>query len=112
MDENNKPKLNDRDDTRRAFITKLPMATAALMLSASFGFPVESDQGKGQLYMKVHGGLYQLPSHDLNNLKSNRLGSLNIKLEISSDRKNWQTISTPITDRKVLDQLSEVARKI
>jgi hypothetical protein len=115
MSNKKKSPLNAPDDQRRAFIAKLPMAAAALMLSGSFGFPVESEQGTGRMYMKVHGsndGIFQLPSRDLNNLKSNRLGTLNIKLEISGDRKNWHTISAPITDRKILDQLSEVARKI
>jgi len=116
MSKKKKSPINAPDDQRRAFITKLPMAAAALMLSGSFGFPVESNQGTGQLYIKWSGqsndGVFQLPSRDLNNLKSNRLGSLYIKWQISSDRKNWQTISNQLTDRKILDQLSEVAKKI
>jgi hypothetical protein len=108
--------VNAPDDKRRAFITKLPMAAAALMLSGSFGYPVESEQGKGQLYIKLSGqsndGIFQLPSRDLSDLKSNKLGSLYYKLEISSDRKNWQTVSTQLTDRKVIDQLSKLAKTI
>lgn len=111
-----KSPINAPDDQRRAFITKLPMAAAALMLSGSFGYPVESEQRKGQLYMKISGqsndGVFQLPSRDISNLKSNKLGSLNFKLEISNDRKKWQTISTKLTDRKALDQLSRVAKTI
>jgi hypothetical protein len=106
--------VNAPDEQRRAFITKLPMAAAALMLSSSFGYPVESEQGKGQLYLKIssqsNDGIFQLPSGDFNNLKDNKLGSLYIKLEISNDRKNWQAVSTQLTDRNTLDQLSRVAK--
>ncbi len=107
--------VNAPEDSRRAFITKLPMAAAAIMLSGSFGFPVDSEQGAGQLFIKWPGGLsndgvFRLPSRDFDNLRRDRLGTLNIKWEISSDRKNWQTISVKITDKSVIDQLSRVAK--
>jgi hypothetical protein len=105
-----KSPVNAPEDSRRAFITKLPMAAAAIMLSGSFGFPVESEQGRGQLYMKVEGGIFQLPARDLDNLKRDRLGTLNIKWEISSDMKNWEKMSTRITEKSVIDQLSRIAK--
>jgi hypothetical protein len=71
-----------------------------------------SDQSPDVYEYRSNDGIFQLPSRDLNNLKNNRLGTLNFKLEISGDRKNWHTVSTQITDRKILDQLSEFARKI
>ena len=106
--------VNAPEDSRRAFITKLPMAAAAIMLSGSFGFPVESEQGAGQLFIKWYDrsndGVFRLPSRDLDNLKRDRLGTLNIKWQISSDMKNWETISTRITEKSVIDQLSRVAK--
>jgi hypothetical protein len=114
--QNEDDSINPPAPLRRDFITRLPMAAAALMLSSSFGFPVTSEQGSGQLFIKWYDrsndGIFQLPSTDINNLKRERLGSLNIKWQISSDKKNWHTITAKITDRNIIDQLSEVAKKI
>jgi hypothetical protein len=95
---------------RREFLTRLPLAAAALTLSASFGFPINTEQTKGTIYIKLDPEIQRLSSTDFNNLRSGNTGSLNIKLSVSNDKINWKILSVSITDKNFLNQLKEITK--
>jgi hypothetical protein len=110
------------NSSRRDFLVRLPMAAAALTLSSSFGFPVNTEQGTRRLFIKFDGvdgeskisrdGIYQFSMKEIESLRTGKLQLLKIKLELSYDRKSWQKFSTTITDRNAINQISEFAKKI
>jgi len=113
-----KKNINNVKPNRRDFLVNVSLATAALTLNSAFGFPVETEQGNGKLFLKIEdsdakakNGIHQFSEIDLEKLKSGKMESLSIKLGISNDQKNWKSIQTSITDRNFMKQLTEMARK-
>ena len=108
--------------SRRGFITKLPMAAAALTLCGSFGFPITTAQGDRRLFIKFDGvdgeakmsrdGIYQFSLTEIDKLKTGRFPSIKIKWELSTDKQNWQKITANVTDTNTIRQLSNMAKKI
>jgi hypothetical protein len=104
---------------RRDFLVNLPLAAAALTLNSAFGFPVSTEQGGGKLFWKlgdVNGtknsdGSFQFSLTDLENLKSGKMESLALKVEISYDQRRWQSLDTSIADKTFMKQLTEIAQK-
>jgi hypothetical protein len=104
---------------RRDFLVNLPLAAAALTLNSAFGFPVSTEQGGGKLFWKmtdVNGtkssdGSFQFSPTDLELLKSGKMESLALKVEISYDQRRWQSLNTTITDKYFMKQLTEIAQK-
>lgn len=118
---------------RRDFLINLPLAAAALTLNSSFGFPVETKQGEGKLFLKLvavsgtktdardtrtdvyvkttRDGSIQFSITDLDKLKSGKMESLFLKVEMSYDQRNWQSLNTTITDMDFMKQLTEIAQK-
>ena len=105
---------------RRDFITNLSLAAAALTLNSAFGFSVENEQGTGKLFLKIDGveggtvgknGIFQFSEKDLEKLRGGKMESLSAKVEISLDQKRWNSIETRITDKNLMKQLSEIAKK-
>ncbi|WP_339918260.1 twin-arginine translocation signal domain-containing protein [Yeosuana marina] len=105
---------------RRDFLVNLSVAAAALTLNSAFGFPVETEQGNGKLFLKISSvegnsesknGIFQFSETDLEKLKRGKMESLAAKVEISFDQRRWKTIETSITDRNFMKQLIEIARK-
>jgi hypothetical protein len=118
MKENNK--TAHVKPNRRDFIANLSLAAAALTLNSSFGFPAETEQGTGKLFNKVwiiegnikgKNGIYQFSDTNLEKLKSGKMESLTIKMEISADQRRWIAIETSITDKNFMKQLTEIAKK-
>ena len=114
---NNIDKVNP---DRRDFLVNLSMAAAALTLNSAFGFPVETEQGNGKLFIKigsvegnseVKNGIYQFSETDLEKLKSGKMESLSVKYVISFDQRRWNTLETNISDKNFMKQLTEIARK-
>jgi hypothetical protein len=68
-------------------------------------FPVSTEQGGGKLFWKlgdVNGtknsdGSFQFSLTDLENLKSGKMESLALKVEISYDQRRWQSLNTTIS---------------
>ncbi|MCM4168938.1 hypothetical protein KCTC52924_02639 [Arenibacter antarcticus] len=115
-----KNNIGKENPKRRDFLANLTMAAAALTLNSAFGFPLETEQGKGKLFIKIdiaHGisegrnGIHQFSGDDLEKLKSGKMESLTIKLDISNDQRTWKTLETSITDRNFMKQLTEIAKK-
>lgn len=114
---NNIDKVNP---DRRDFLMNLSLAAAALTLNSAFGFPVETEQGKGKLFLKisviegdseVKNGIFQFSETDLEKLKHGKMESLAAKVEISFDQRRWKILETSITDRNFMKQLIEISRK-
>jgi hypothetical protein len=114
-----KNKIDNVEPNRRDFLVNLSLAAAALTLNSAFGFPVETEQGNGKLFWKLSmdnnsvakNGIYQFSETDLEKLKSGKMESLAVKVEISFDQRRWKTLDTSITDRNFMKQLTEIARK-
>lgn len=115
-----KNNLDNVNPKRRDFLVNLSMAAAALTLNSAFGFPVETEQGSGKLFLKLtdiidnsvsKNGIYQFSETDLEKLKSGKMESLTIKYDISFDQRIWKTLETSITDKNFMQQLTEIARK-
>lgn len=114
-----KKNIKNVKPNRRDFLVNVSLATAALTLNSAFGFPVETEQGSGKLFLKIddsntgtRNGIYQFSEIDLEKLKSGKMESLSIKLSISNDQKYWKSIQTSISDRNFMKQLTEIARKV
>lgn len=117
--------MNSKDNPKKAgvkrrdFLVKLPLAAAALTLNSAFGFPVSTEQGGGKLFYKfgdINGtkssdGSFQFSVTDLEKLKSGKMESLAIKWDYSYDQRRWQSLSTTITDKSFMQQLTEIAKK-
>lgn len=117
--------MNSKNNTkktglqRRDFLVNLPLAAAALTLNSAFGFPVSTEQGVGKLFLKmtdVNGtkssdGSFQFSVTDLEKLKSGKMETLSLKVEISYDQRSWQSLNTTITDKYFMKQLTEIAQK-
>ena len=104
---------------RRDFLINLPLAAAALSLNSAFGFPVETEQGRGKLFLKVEDfngiqnkdGTFHFSLADLEKLKSGKMESLSYKIGYSYDQRKWQSLNTTITDKYFIKQLTEIAQK-
>ena len=104
---------------RRNFLISLPLAAAALTLNSAFGFPVETEQGNGKLFIKsefgeewsVKNGIFQFSDTYLEKLKSGKMESLALKVQVSYDQQSWKPIETSITDKSFMKQLTEIAQK-
>lgn len=115
-----KNNMSKENPKRRAFLVNLSMAVAALTLNSAFGFPIETEQGKGKLFLKlgsiegnseVKNGIYQFSKTNLEKLKRGKMESLSLKIGISFDQRNWEPLETSISDKNFIKQLTEIAKK-
>lgn len=117
---NTKNNTENAQPNRRNFLVNLSMAAAALTLNSAFGFPVETEQTRGKLFLKFDGingipikdNMASFSETDLEKLKSGKMASLSLKLGISLDQRNWQSLNANITDRDFMEQLTEIAQKV
>ena len=104
---------------RRDFLVNLSLATAALTLNSAFGYPMETEQTRGRLFIKVDGvegiplkdNIVSFSEANLEKLKSGKMASLSLKIGISLDQRNWQSLNANIIDRDFMKQLTEIAQK-
>jgi hypothetical protein len=115
-----KDNVHNESPKRRDFLANISMAAAALTLNSAFGFPVETEQGNGRLFLKIDSiegnseiknGVYQFSQRDLEKLKSGKMETLTIKLEVSLNQRNWDSIETGIADKNFIKQITEIVRK-
>ena len=119
---NEKNEKRKPDTSRRDFLVRLPMAAAALALSNSLGFAVTTEQGTRRLFLKIDGiagesqmprdGIYEFSLNEVEKLKTGSLASINLKIEISYDKNNWQKLNASITDKTFINKINDFAKRI